>query len=266
MMKLLRSIATLAFAAVCSQAQAASFYLFDGDSLRGFEVSTNTGAVLNTFTTYQLGYPVAIRSSIWLGQRDDSGGREFSLGGVATGATSVGGNAFSQLLDGATGTNGKNYGVECCGATNSVTVANGDWSGQTSLFSLGFSGGGIAYDGSDDTLLVSELGSGAIRRYDLSGNLLNSFNLGGFLVGLAWDETTDSFWALDRSRGTLLNFEADGSVLGSVAAAGVLLSANIFGGEIAVVGGNNNDVPAPATLALALAALAGMGAMRRRAR
>ena len=45
---------------------------------------------------------MSVRDTIWLGHRDDAGANEFTLGGVATGNTSAGGNAFSQLLDGTT--------------------------------------------------------------------------------------------------------------------------------------------------------------------
>ena len=132
-----------------------SYYLFDGDQSKAWEIKN--GVVANTFTTYQLGYPVAIRDTIWLGQRDDNRAVEYNLGGVATGNTSSSGNAFSQLLDGTAGANGYNYGVECCGNTNSVTVANSNWSAQSVLFNLTDSGSGIAFDSSDNTLLVLSL-------------------------------------------------------------------------------------------------------------
>src|SRR3954463_15210776 len=102
------------------------YYLFDGDSSVGYKIAKGTAT---PFATYPLAYPVAIRDSIWLGHRDDAGAREFTLNGTTTGATSVGGGTFTQLLDGTAG-GSKNFGVECCGVQNSVTIAKSDWSDQ----------------------------------------------------------------------------------------------------------------------------------------
>ena len=95
---------TLALAAPASASNIRPYYLTDGDSSVAYEITN--GVVTNTFTTFRLGYPLAVRGTIWLGHRDDAGASEFSLAGVATGNVSAGGNAFSQLLDGATAPTG----------------------------------------------------------------------------------------------------------------------------------------------------------------
>lgn len=260
-MKLRRLLTTamvgLGLAGSAAAANLTSYYLFDGDGRTAWEITN--GAVANTFSTYALGYPPAIRSSIWLGQRDDREAREYSLAGVATGNTSTGGAAFSQLLDGATGTNGRNYGVECCGGTNSVTVANSDWSNQTALFNLSGDGAGIAFDPTNSTLYVSLFGN-AINHYDLSGALLGTIDLGRTLVGLAYEELTNSFWGWDRSLQHLVQFDRTGGILQDFFVDGI--GGNPFGGEMAVTGG---AVPEPGTVALlAMGLLAGVGAWRRR--
>ncbi|MBS0360622.1 MAG: hypothetical protein JSR98_04525, partial [Proteobacteria bacterium] len=139
-------------------AGATPYYLFDGDSQNAVEI--DGGAVVNAFQTYSLGYPVAITNSIWLGQRDNQGAVQYNLDGTPTGLTATGGNVISQILDGTTdGTH--NYGVTCCTSQNLVTVANGDWTNQQTLFTISDNAGGIAYDSASGSLFVSTF-SGSI--------------------------------------------------------------------------------------------------------
>src|SRR5688500_14250832 len=125
---------------------APNYYLFDGDSQVGYQVDPGAQALVNTFSTFSLGYPVAIAGDkIRLGHRDDGTGAEYSLDGTPTGVTFTGGSGFSQLLDG-TSDAVYNYGIECCGGTNSVMRADLNWQGGTALFSVPDQGVGITYD------------------------------------------------------------------------------------------------------------------------
>jgi len=256
--KLLKHVAAAGVFCICGSAIAANgtnYYLFDGDQSRAWEISN--GVVTNTFSTFILGYPVAIRNTIWLGQRDDNSASEYTLNGVATGNTSVGGNNFHQLLDGATGSNGVNYGVECCGSVNSVTMANSDWSNQTVLFNLRADGAGIAFDPTNSTLYVSYF-SNNIDHYDLGGTLLGTLNLNQQLVGLAYDSATDSFWGWNKSNQNLVQFNRAGTQLQSFVVAGV--GGNPFGGEMSFA----PAVPEPETYAMLLAGLGLLGFVARR--
>tara|TARA_R110002096_G_scaffold113779_21_gene247221 strand:- start:6773 stop:7615 length:843 start_codon:yes stop_codon:yes gene_type:complete len=233
------------------------YYLTDGDSSLTYEITN--GVLTNTFTTDQLGYPLAVRDSIWLGNRDDGGATEFSLAGVSTGNTSAGGSNFKQLLDGAAG-NSANYGVECCGGTNSVTIANVDWSNQRVLFDLGFNGTGVAYDFVSNSLFISEFGN-TIYNYDLTGQLIQSFNIGMRLVGLAYETATDTVWGFNRSTNNLVQLDKNGAILQDVDIANFAPN-NPFGGEMRV--SSVPTVPEPAPLALLGLGLLGLGLARKR--
>lgn len=244
-------------------AQTTPYYLTDGDSSTMFIIQG--GALIDTVTTTSLAYPPAIRSTVWLGGRDDTGGVEYNLAGVPTGNTSVGNNAYTQLLDGTSDGQNNNYGVECCGATDSVIRANPDWSGSSTLFDLpsNTGGTGIAYDTSAGTLFVS-LFDGSVVEYSLAGDVLNTFaapSIGEF-VGLAYEEVTDTLWGLDRGNNNLVQFSTSGSLLQTVSVPG-FNPVNIYGGEMPLAG---DPVPESSTLGAIFAALAalGFGAVRQR--
>ncbi len=242
-------------------AQTTPYYLTDGDSSTMFIIQG--GALIDTVTTTSLAYPPAIRSTVWLGGRDDTGGVEYTLAGVPTGNTSVGNNAYTQLLDGTSDGQNYNYGIECCGLPDSVIRANADWSGSTTLFDLPLDGNGITYDTSAGTLFVS-LFDGSVVEYSLAGDVLNTFTSPsiGELVGLAYEEVTDTLWGLDRSNNSLVQFSTSGSLLQTVSVPGFLPS-NVYGGEMPLTG---DPVPESSTLGAIFAALAalGFGAVRQR--
>ena len=260
MRTLLRTLAITLGIAASASAQAGNttpYYLFSGDDQKAVEISG--GVVVNSFNIPSLGYPAAVSSTIWLGNRDNNGAAEFGLNGVATGKTSAGAGGISQLLDGTTNGAAHNYGVTCCGL-NAVTVANPDWSGQTPLFDLPDNGSGIAFDTAAGTLFVS-LYSGLINQYALSGTLLSSFSTEGFIAGLAYEQNTDTLWGWDRDSQSLRQFSTDGALLQTnpvdVRSYGVN---NPFGGEMATV----TNVPEPASFAVLGAGLVALGWLRRR--
>lgn len=135
------------------QAQTSPYYIVAGD--QQLMTIVQNGALVQTISVPTLSYPIAVRNTVWLGDRDDNGGTEYTLAGAPTGNTSAGGGKFSQLLDGTTdGTH--NYGMLLSGP-DAVTVANLDWSGQSILFTLPASAGaeGITYDPNNNHLFLS---------------------------------------------------------------------------------------------------------------
>ncbi len=256
MKKLILGLSCLLTSSIANAGLIQSYFLTDGDSQVMVEIKGTS--VVNEYSTYFLGYPIAVRDSIWLGHRNDTGATEYDLSGNATGNTSTGGNAFTQLLDGASGV-GVNYGIECCGQVNSVTIANTDWSNQRVLFDMDFGGSGISYDPISDSLFISAFGS-TIFNYDLSGNLLSSFSLAGSLAGLAYEGASDSFWAFDRLSASMVQFDRVGNTLDSFVVGG-LTNRNYWGGEIAF---SSVDVPEPSTLTIMGLGMLGLVIRRRK--
>lgn len=221
------------------------YYIFNGDGQTGYEILN--GNVVNTFSTFGIGYPVAITNTIWLGDRDNGGAKEYNLNGTATGNTSAGGARISQLLDGTTDGKGTNYGATCCASQNVVTSANADWSNQQVLFNIPVEAAGIAYDSKNGHLYISTLRSGGLLlEYDLAGNLLNRYVIDRDIAGLAYEQATDTLWgygAFPFGDLNLYQFSTTGAILEHDVVAGSF--GNPLGGEMAV-----SAVPEPGTLAL----------------
>jgi hypothetical protein len=237
-------------------AQSTPYYIAAGDQT--LMTVVQGGTIVDTFSIPFLGYPIAVQNTIWLGHRDDAGATEFSLAGIPTGNTSSGGNNFFQLLDGTT--NGiNNFGVECCGSPNSVTIANLDWSNQTPLFTVpnGENGEGITYDPTTGHLFVGTFNS-ILYELDLAGNVINTFpSLPSVrFSSLAYERATDTLWT---ARGqTVWQLSKTGVVLQSFTVNGSFQ--NNYGGEMPF-----SRVPEPSLLTLlAGSVIFAMNACRRR--
>ncbi len=238
-------IVLCAVAGLCSvaAAQPGIAVVLDGDSDAGWIF--NNGALQASFNTAAagLGYPVAVRNTIWIGDRDNSISVEYDFNGVPTGNTAPGGGLFGQLLDGAAG-DGVNYSVSCCG-NDTVTVSDTQFVGETVLFGTGNAGlsSGIAFDPTTDTIYVNDF-NGGIKAFDLAGNVLFSGSLTGGsnnFGGLAYNPATDSIWLAENGSSFFHEYnKSTFALLGSIDS-GVNFG-NSYGFEFAV--------PAPASIAL----------------
>lgn len=222
------------------------YYIFDGDRQTGYEILNAN--LVNTFSTFSIGYPVAITNTIWLGDRDNQGAKEYNLNGTATGNTSAGGTFISQLLDGTTDGKGTNFGATCCAGQNVVTSANADWSNQQTLFNIPVEASGIAYDSKNGHLFISTLRSGGVLlEYDLTGNLLHRYVIDRDIAGLAYEQSTDTLWGYGAFPAggnlNLFQFSTTGALLEHDVVAGSF--SNPLAGEMAI-----SAVPEPGTLAL----------------
>src|SRR5439155_18058204 len=83
---------------------------------------------------------------------------------------------------------------------------------------------GMAYDATDDTVLVGDYWNFKVRRFSSSGTLLATYkNVADTGVGAPYDVTTDpwdvpgsglaNYWAADQEQGDVVEFDHDGNVL-----------------------------------------------------
>ena len=225
-------------------AQSSPYYITNGDGSAMYIVQN--GTLQATVTTYALAYPLAVGSTIILGQRDDAGGREYTLAGVPTGNTWTGNGTYSQILDGTTDGTQYNYGVLCCTTPTAVIRTNLHWQNSSVLFNLpgNQSGWGVAFDTTTHHLFVS-LDDNSIREFDLTGAQLSSFTpaVEGPLVGLAYEQATDTLWGKLNGGGTLYQYSKTGTLLNTVVVPG-LSPGNDYGGEMAITGTALESVPA----------------------
>jgi hypothetical protein len=256
------SITTLAAWVATAGAQSLPYYIANGDGNIVYIVQN--GVLQGSFPTsgVSMGYALAVRSTVVVGGRDDTGAVEYTLAGVPTGNSYPGGSNFSQLLDGTTDGVAYNYGVECCGSPNSVTRADLFWQGQAVLFDLPDAASGIAYDLADATLWVA-LYDETVRHYTLAGTELSQFSPAfGQAVGLAYDSSSDTLWMKSNQGATIYQYSKAGAQLAALTIPG-FSPGNDWGGEMPMGGGAAppREIPATGALggALLAAALLGLG-------
>jgi hypothetical protein len=246
-----------------------TYYLFDGDSDRGFIVQ---GLNSTLFTTVGQDYGVAIHGNLVRTWNTESPAgspfnHDYDLAGNFVGNSSPAPFGFNSILDG--GTDGTtNYGITCDNpGASQVYGAGADWSSPTFLFTApgGDCGLGLTYHAGRGTLFVATGGT-TIWEVSLAGATLNSFNAtdaSGTVGALAVD-VDGSLWFFDNG-GTdqLYNYLPDGTFVGAATVGGQTPFGNIWGGEIA---GGISQVPEPATVASVATGLVllAAGAWRRR--
>jgi hypothetical protein len=230
----LAAFALLLLAAASLRAQNI-LYITNGDSSSLQAIDVTTGTITFSATTSTISYPIAVRDTIWIGQRDNSGlSREYTLAsGVATGnQVNLPGPDLGDFVDGAI-KDTFNYTITAFSSTGTVYRTNTDWSNPTSLFTVSGSDlVGITFDPASGNLWISDQSS--IYQYTLAGSLVSQFAHVGGRGSLAYQASTDTLWYVPNNSGSaLLQYTKTGTLLQSLTVGG--RSGNVWGAEFSAV-------------------------------
>ncbi|QNN64637.1 hypothetical protein H9L12_10130 [Sphingomonas rhizophila] len=222
-------LAAVCFVAGAAPAAAGVLYVTDGDSSRLAIVNTATQAVTVT-PTLPGQYPIAVSSSVWVGNYYGSNSSQYNLDGSPTGVTAPA--ADVNAVDGTT--NGV-YNFELGNAfTNSATVyrANLDWTNPVALFNVqhGSDLVGITYDTLSGNLWVSN--NTTLFQYTLAGGLISQFNHAGGRGSLAYDTADGTLWYVSNGSNAIRQYSTSGSLLQTLNIPG--LASNNWGAEFAI--------------------------------
>lgn len=242
----------LAGAALTGSEFAQTVYITNGDASQMQAIDVTTGAITYTATTHSIGYPIAVRNTIWIGQRDNTGpSREYDLNGNFTGnSVNLSGGNTGNFVDGAV--NGTtNYTITAFSTLGEVYSTQSDWQNPTLMFSTTTSTQwvGITYDPVLNRLWLAD--QTTFRRYTLAGVEEASFAHTADRSSIAYDPATNSLWLVpNNANAPLEHYATDGSFLGSVTTP--TRSDNVWGAEFSAAA-----VPEPTTIALCSVAFAG---------
>lgn len=216
------------------QAKAVNIVFADGDAATAYIVNTDQ----NSFSSFTIptggqaaGYPLTVlNNQITISSRDGLAATTYDMSGNLLNTYSYPANTnFDQLLDGTT--NGvNNFAIRCCSGNNVVTISDLLWQNQQVLFTIPFSGAGIAYDSKRDSLWLADFSSNVIN-YALNGTEISRFQAIATGRGLSYDSKTDSLWFVDGSK--VYNYSTTGTLINTYNINGFPDGNNIYGGEIA---------------------------------
>jgi hypothetical protein len=251
------ALVAVAFAGVAQAGPTSKLYLTDQPSI---EVVQG-----NSITSFPEAYgsptegPIAVWGDVRTTGWDYSGpyGGQYTLSGIPTGttyvlpwdATAPYNSAYDSTSDGS-----HNYLVTF--VSGLVYQASRDFTNPTGLFYAGPESEGITYDGANNSLWISGLGSTTVADYSLSGTLLSSFSTGHDAnYALALDPADHTLWLVNERTGNLEQYST----------AGVLLSigpyvGGAYGGEFDLA----PTTPEPGTLIMFGSGILGLAGVLRR--
>ena len=251
-----------------------NYYITSGNTLpTGHNIIINH---LSTQVTNQANgeeFPIAVYGDVrtansgQVGLSSATQGAQYDLAFNYTGtnysAFALDGNDNNLFYDGTT--DGKNNYVVSYGYSGKVYSTDRSWGSLTPLFKAGTFGTnlGITYDGSNNSLWISNWTGSTINDYSMSGVLLGSFSTGIVdMTSLALDPRDGTLWfGSQTTKGTFYQYSRGGAFLQSDYYAN-LANENTLGGEFNL----GAPTPTPEPFTLALGALGIATAIRRRMR
>ncbi|HOX36661.1 MAG TPA: PEP-CTERM sorting domain-containing protein [Candidatus Brocadiia bacterium] len=229
-----------------------SYYL----TADNFDFEVQGAAVVNTWATQapQMEYPIAISGGTIKTTSHMLGitGAEYDLAGNYTGNNYVA--TLDQCYDG-TSDGTYNYTVQYL--TGDVYRTDLDWQNPVLLFNIGDGSElGITYDGTNNSLWVSDFDTDTVRNFTMGGGLISSFSAGIVsLTCLALDPADGTLWMGSQlTEGTFYQYSKAGVLLDTVTY-GPLAGVNTLGGEM---------VPEPGSLILVGLGAVGLAIYRRK--
>lgn len=255
-----RLIACLSLAVAGALPAQNVLFITDGDSSRLQAIDTTTGSILYSATTSSLAYPIAVRNTVRLGYRVNSGltGEYNPTSGALIGSLqSPTGTGWDQALDGAASAT-KNYTFAWPGSSSTpVFQTDPNWANATQIFTISNTNiTGITFDSARSVLWFSDYSN--VYQYSLTGTLLSQFTHAAGYSGLAYQASTDSLWLVPNSSSTALRqYSTSGTLLQTLTTPS--RSGNVYGAEFSAI-------PEPSTWCLLTlgAGLLSLAARRRR--
>jgi hypothetical protein len=247
-------LAALAFAASSASAQVSELYLnTHGDGAGGVYV-VRGGVIQRSWNAGDASGSLFVNGTVRTAGNTGGAagaGEEFTAAGVPTGMTfptpGTGGHTDDSTTDGAFA-----YGFDY--AAQRLVRMNLDWSSPVTMVSIFPGHAGVTYDPTDGTFWLAGWELAQIDHVSASGTLLGTFpTTRNNDVGLALDHADNTLWLSVWGTNTIEQYSKTGLLLQTVSVPG--LPGNIAGAEF-------DFVPAPG--ALTLAAILGLGAVRRK--
>ncbi|MGA9575853.1 MAG: IPTL-CTERM sorting domain-containing protein [Lysobacterales bacterium] len=202
-------------------AQASPLYITQYNGTSGAIVETDTGAIIDTFTTTVSSETgIAVNGTVRIIPAfAQTSGSEYDLSGNVINNGIYDNPEYNSLYDGTT--DGQyNYSIDHNGSYR-VLRFDLNWQNGATLFTPALRSSGITYDALSNTLWITTspndgAPNGNIQQFSMTGELISEFStaaIGGNHYGLAFDSTDGTLWTSDYQGSTLSQFDTSGNLL-----------------------------------------------------